>query len=195
MLSAACVLRRPPLRNVRGARGVVGTARGGTESGAGRRISTRTTTQAKVDGSHQRDDERTMRTTNIMAPGLRGGPGTTRMVLLPGVIEDRRMRIRRNVGIGVTARRGVGVPVDPRTVLLLSGPARFLLRTLKTNDGDDAGRTLGVLRRTMHLMLTHTHTHTRGTKDAHTATTPPADADTDRALQRRPLAQRRYRRD
>lgn len=108
----------------------------------------------------------------------------TRMVLL-GVIGDTRMRIRRGVGIG-----GVGVPVDPRTVvqatlLPLSGSARFLLRMLKTNDVDDAGRILEVLRRTIHPI----------TKGAHTATTPPADAGTDPALPKRPLAQRRYRKD
>ena len=190
--------RRPPLRNVQGARGVVGTAResadAGTEneSGAGRRNTRRSglTTQARVGGSHQRDDERTITLTNVIA---RGDPGMTRMVL-QGVIGDT-MRIRRGVGIGVTVRRGVGAPVDPRTqatLLLLSGPAHTLLRiSMKMKDVDDAGRgALGVLRQTMlHLILTHTH----GTKGAHTATTPPAGADTARAhLPRKPLGQKRY---
>lgn len=198
MQNAVRVQRRRPLRNVQGARGVVGTAResadAGTEneSGAGRRRKRRLglTTQARVGGSHQRDDERTTTRTNIIA---RGDPGMTRMVL-QGVIGDT-MRIRRGVGIGVTVRRGVGVPVDLRTqatLLLLSGPAHTLLRILmKMKDVDDAGRgALGVLRWTMlHLILTHTH----GTKGAHTATTPPADADTARALlPRKPLAQKRY---
>ena len=118
MQNAVRAQRRPPLRNVQGARGVVGTAResadAGTEneSGAGRRNTRRSglTTQARVGGSHQRDDERTTTRTNIIA---RGDPGMTRMVL-QGVIGDM-MRIRRGVGIGITVRRGVGVPVDPRT--------------------------------------------------------------------------------
>jgi hypothetical protein len=119
------------------------------------------------------------------------------MDLLPGVIGDRRGRIRRGGVIGVTARRrGVGVPVDPRTVATLNGPARYLLRRLKMNVVDDAGRILGVLKRTIHPMSTHTNT--RGTKGAHTATTPPADTDTDLARvpapQRKHLAQRHYRR-
>ena len=120
MQNAVRVQRRRPLRNVQGARGVVGTAResesadAGTESesGAGRRNTRRSglTTQARVGGSHRRDDERTTTRTNIIA---RGDPGMTRMVL-QGVIGDM-MRIRRGVGIGITVRRGVGVPVDPRT--------------------------------------------------------------------------------
>ena len=118
MQNAVRAQRRPPLRNVQGARGVVGTAResadAGTEneSGAGRRKRRRLglTTQARVGGSHQRDDERTITLTNVIA---RGDPGITRMVL-QGVIGDM-MRIRRGVGIGITVRRGVGVPVDPRT--------------------------------------------------------------------------------
>ena len=200
MQNAVRVQRRRPLRNVQGARGVAGTAResesadAGTESesGAGRRRKRRScqTTQARVGGSHRRDDERTTTRTNVIA---RGDPGMTRMVL-QGVIGDT-MRIRRGVGIGITVRRGVGVPVDPRTqptLLLLSGPAHTLLRILmKMNDVDDAGRgALGVLKQTMlHLMLTHTH----GTKGAHTATTLPADADTARALlPRKPLAQKHY---
>lgn len=199
MQNAVRVQKRRPLRNVQGARGVAGTAResesatAGTESenGAGRRRRRRSdlTTQVRVGGSHRRDeDERTTTRTNVIP---RGDLGMTRVVLR-GAIGDR-MRIRRGVGIGVTVRRGVEVPVDPRTqatILLLSGPAHTLLR-MKMNDVDDAGRkALGVLRWTMlHPMLTHTH----GTKDAHTATTPPADAVTAHALlPRKPLAQRRY---
>jgi len=79
----------------------------------------------------------------------------------------------------------IGVPVDPMT---LSGLARFLLWILKMNDVDDAGRNLGALRRTMHLVPTRT----RGTTSAHTATAVAADAGTDRALlRRRRLVRRR----
>ena len=201
MQSAGCVQRRRQPRNVQGDRGVAETAHesavAGIENEA--RSNSGQTMRARIGGSHQRDGGRITRT-NAMAPGLRGGPGTTRMVH-PGVADialARRTRIRSGVTIGVPARRGAGVPIDPKTVEaklpLLSVPARILHRTLKMNDVDDVGRPLGVLRRTMHPVSTRT----RGTTGAHTATALPADAGTDHArvpaLLRKRLAQRRYRR-
>lgn len=198
--------RRRRLRNVQGARGVAGTNResasAGIESGAG--SGSGQTTQVRIGGNHQRGDGRIMRA-NVMAPGLRGGLGMTRMVH-PGVADitlARRMRTRRGVDIDIPAHRGAGVPVDPltghpvaeATLLLPSGPARFLLRTLKMKvfirGVVDAGRALGVLTWTMHPVPTRT----RDTKGARTATTLPADAGTDharaRALPRKHLARRR----
>lgn len=186
---------------MQGDRGVAGAAResagAGTENEAG--SSSGQTMRARIGGSHQRGDGRIART-NVMAPGLRGGPGMTRMVH-PDVADialARGMRTRSGVVIGVPARRGAGVPVDPKTVeatlLLLNGPARFHHRILKMNDVDDAGRALEVQRRTMRPVSTRT----RGTAGAHTATALPADAGTDRArvpaLPRKRLAQRRCRR-
>ena len=200
MQSAGCVQRRRQPRNVQGDRGVAGTAHesavAGIENEA--RSNLGQTMRARIGGSHQRDSGRITRT-NALAPGLRGDPGTTRMVH-PGVADialARRTRIRSGVTIGVPARRGAGVFIDPKTVEatpLLSVSARILHRTLKMNDVDDVGRPLGVLRRTMHPVSTRT----RGTTGAHTATALPADAGTDHArvpaLLRKRLAQRRYRR-
>jgi hypothetical protein len=121
----------------------------------------------RIGGIHPSGDGRT----NVM---VRGGPVMTRMA----VAADTRTRTRSAVVI-------IGVPVNLK--ILISGHARFLLRTLKMNDvDDDAGRNLGVLRR-----MIVPPTRTRGTTGAHTAT----DAGTDRALlRRRRLVRRRCQR-
>jgi hypothetical protein len=88
----------------------------------------------------------------------------TRMVH-PGVADTalpRRMRTRRGAVIDVPVRRvpmlpKTGHPVAEATLLPLSDPALFLLRTLKMKVVVvDGGRALGVLTRTM-------PTRTRGT--------------------------------